>query len=43
MRIAVIVDVIGIVVSVISTIVTVISIYTTEKHLNQKSNRPKPR
>ena len=40
MRIAVIVDVIGIVVSVISTIVTVISIYTTEKHMNQKSNRP---
>ena len=40
MRIAIIVELIGIAVTVISIIVTVISIYTTEKHMNQKSNRP---
>ena len=43
MRIAIIVDVIGIAASVISIIVTVVSIYTTKKHMNQKSNRPSQR
>ena len=40
MRIAFIVDAVGIVVTVISIIVTVISIYTSRKDKNQKSNRP---
>ena len=39
MKIALIVDIVGIVFTVISIIVTVISIYTTKKDKNQKSNR----